>query len=1312
MNITASCPSCRKAYHLDASMRGRQIRCPNPTCREVFEVPTDETPADFGNQSGTAAEPAAPQAPKVTPGLRPRVESVTGSVGDFVPVLPAEPVADDRPADPWSSVPPSGTGHRSPEVGQGVPLLPADFVLRPEDESSRAIDEDPGSFPAAAGLNDPHTPEQAGAVPVAMDWHDEPPPTRERTLQSGDSADAAPPVSTPETSKRQRRPVESVSDGIPFPALPSGDPGPAAPEPPYLSSVMEPMAEPWSPPPVRRRDGVSAEAPATVPSAHDHIPVEHNVEVAPRPQRRRALVVVLTFAVATILVSFSTWFIFLRQTEQTLWRQAKTAYDAGHYGEARGPLDQLAKDYPDSDRYARYQFLSELASIRARAEGLNPEAQDTFARLVRFAEEEADRNGPLLDEYSAEVGQTFFKLAKDLILIARSQADVGILGQAERSLVLAQKFSNAITIGPERQEIGRIREEAAKQDRLHQLCNDLDEFLHHMSREGPRKARSLIRERSKQDPEFAKDPGVLDRLKQIDEGQRGLITWRQGAAIPPPRDAPEAGLLISPSMIAAQGSAAPAERVVFSIARGVLTAHDLATGEAQWATRVGVDTTLLPVRLPAAGGSPESVLVLSTFGPQASDLTRRDARTGRPLWHYALSAPALGRPAVVGNRVYVATYDGIVHEISIFEGRLVGSFDVGQRLTVGPVFEEGTRLLYVPADSRDVFVLDLDNHERPCQAILETGHPAGSLRGEPIIVSRESLRRDFHLPLDAWPDYLVLSQAEGLGTMTLRIFRLPVRPGQENPPLLERKLEGWPWFSPPYDGEKLVQVTDAGVLGLVGIRQYGNQDAALFMMETHQLFVGGETAGYGRAQVVHIDALNNLWVLAEGKLQKYHFDQFGQPGEPGPRLVPRWDKPLPLGSPLHGSQADDATRLLCLVTQAPSQHTCLATAVNMETGQVQWQHQLGMVCQGDPVRVGADVVAVDQGGGLFAFHPGPGLRSLPRGWRIDPAAALSPSDERTARTHLLPEPGGQWAIEVAWAATGTELVVRRHEPGKAKTEMHYRLSAPPGGTPFLAGESLLLPLADGDLLRQPLREGAEPSKVVHWRAPYADAGAQGHVVALGGDDLISTDGSTGLTHWHWPAGPVYQQMAKLLLPARITDAPALLPASNAPDKQQLAIGCADGRLYLVEDRPAASGGGRELAIVRWWDLGGRLTAGPFLRGPRLGCVVDRTLLLWLDPSRDTPLWQYRSPDVLEGQPRLIGPSLVLADLRGRYVCLDPETGKANSAAGYQLRASVAPAGSPVAFGSDKVLAPLSDGTALLLPLADFIPVPKASASGR
>jgi hypothetical protein len=115
-------------------------------------------------------------------------------------------------------------------------------------------------------------------------------------------------------------------------------------------------------------------------------------------------------------------------------------------------------------------------------------------------------------------------------------------------------------------------------------------------------------------------------------------------------------------------------------------------------------------------------------------------------------------------------------------------------------------------------------------------------------------------------------------------------------------------------------------------------------------------------------------------------------------------------------------------------------------------------------------------------------------------------------------------------------------------------------------------------------------------------------------------------------------------------------------------------------------------------MSGKITSGPFLRGQRVGCIVDRHRLVWIDPAKEELLWEYAMPDdSIVGQPQLVQNLLVIAALSGKFIGVDPLTGRAVGK-GYALKASAAPAGTPVAFGAHEAFAPLTDGTVFLLPL--------------
>jgi hypothetical protein len=345
---------------------------------------------------------------------------------------------------------------------------------------------------------------------------------------------------------------------------------------------------------------------------------------------------------------------------------------------------------------------------------------------------------------------------------------------------------------------------------------------------------------------------------------------------------------------------------------------------------------------------------------------------------------------------------------------------------------------------------------------------------------------------------------------------------------------------------------------------------------------------------------------------------------------------------------------------------------------------------------------VDRGGGLFRFvreveQPG---QAGARWFKTDPVIA-KPLDARGAVTsYLLPAGDGLTAYQVA--AQGTQLTVRKYQGIKEAPRLEVRtvdLPSPLFGPPALLGEDLLLLLADGTLHRLPLRpDGSAGTPGPDWRSPRANPDAPGFVVPIpqSPDEFLTTDSSVGLTHRRWSKQNDFNtvpenQVPTVALSARIVAPPLVLPRANPAANLEVCVADANGTLTLLQ--------GPGLKPVRTWSLGGEITAGPFLRGGAVGCVVEKNRLVWIDPAKDESLWKYTlDGGQIVGQPEVIDGILVVADLPGRFIGLDPKTGKPHGQ-GYMLDFGAAVVATPVGFGRGQALVPLTDGTLFVLPLA-------------
>jgi hypothetical protein len=1084
----------------------------------------------------------------------------------------------------------------------------------------------------------------------------------------------------------------------------------------------------WEPPPVRR----NSENQEVTTDNLEEIPEEETPQ--PLVSKRRALLAI----VAMCLLGFGllggigvgAW-RFLIKSEAELSKQAREDYQLGTFSKARSDYEDLLKKFPNSEYKGEYQFMMEWCGLCSDDSNSDTDLSDAADGLDKFIR--AHRNDQLMIQLGHDAGQRVLELAKALAARSSNPTDESPLAIADRIEQLRRTVTGLDSKALSKDESNQIETDLGSVRRAVELARKRRYMLAELQprdKEPPidtiKRGRSMLAqiEREQLEREL---PGITqeskDALAQLEEAHLASVVYQQAkdTSAPPTQPSEDDGevLLFAPLLQAfAPNKAPPNDPIVLALVRGVLYALKQTNGELKWATHVGIDTTVLPLRVPATAFSPELILVLSA---ETKTMMALDVG-GNALWEYQIGQPVLGRPIIIDHRAYLADYSGWVHEIELSRGQLLGRWSLGQPLTCGGAREEGTSRIYFPADDSCIYVLDVNPKSRRCVTILYDDHPSGSLRSEPVIIPPEG---------ENAPGYLILNQAAGLDAMRLRVFELPLQ-DRHAPPLDLKppaRFEGWTWFEPKQDGEKLAVLSDAGRLGLFGIRQLGNNDPPLFpLLRSGELDLSAflrssaasakerELSGErGRSLVVHMRS-DDLWVLANGRYQQLHLRL--NPAT-GPQAVPGWKTPLVLGSPLHEPQRFEdrnGQSTFYLVTQALEQQTSLATAVDMQ-GKIVWQRQLGLVCQGQPLALtpaggGPPVlVTMDQGGGLFALDPQEPPQKLHSGGQSLSSAL---AENQQASPLLLPAEDGHSAYEIAAPGEGRELVIRHinWDGNGRQLSVKERIASllpasgkgvlMPAGPPAVTRSQLLIPMKDGIVMGLSLSD-EEPKLATgpQWRQGQPPVTAP-YILALGKDRFLTTNGNRGLSVVEWPPGKDkdWERLPKggdpfVPLEFAVAAPPVLLPeGQNQPARVVIADSAGMLRLFTV-------GGDGSLQAGLTWELKGNLTAGPFVQampggGWRIGCLLDRRQMLWIDPAKADPPWTYSTdgPAII-GQPQWIEDMLVLSLQSGRYVGIDPNTGKAKGA-GYTLRTSAAPAATPMPFGAGRMFTPLSDGTALLL----------------
>ena len=217
-------------------------------------------------------------------------------------------------------------------------------------------------------------------------------------------------------------------------------------------------------------------------------------------------------------------------------------------------------------------------------------------------------------------------------------------------------------------------------------------------------------------------------------------------------------MLIAPRFDRGERRALPGLNTVFyCLARGVLYALDEADGKVLWAARTGLDTDIMPVRVRGDRSVPRP-------GPRRVE-HRQPVRNHRPRRLATAGRSGISRwPSRVmarrssSDRMPTSSLDdkdGTVLEIVLATGEIAGRITIGRPL--GPVIaaRAGTGHLYIPADSRAVYVFDVDRHgpepefkklDPTLLGVMTRDHPPGSLRGVPVFSNPGSERAGPEVP--------------------------------------------------------------------------------------------------------------------------------------------------------------------------------------------------------------------------------------------------------------------------------------------------------------------------------------------------------------------------------------------------------------------------------------------------------------------------------------------------------------------------------------------------------------------------------------
>ena len=1018
-----------------------------------------------------------------------------------------------------------------------------------------------------------------------------------------------------------------------------------------------------------------------------------------KPRRRLLLIAIPVMLVIGAVAGAGTLLLVKKRQEAAINQRAEQVYaelTAKQYRRAA----EAAKDVAGKHKEAgKFRFLRDFATAMEAATDPTIPTDKRRKDFVDYLIAVRDSNDPykdLIQEYRSHVRDAFLRIHDDEIREATRRADtqdfdtaVRLQTEAQKTQALIREYSGADESLP-RDLSDRYTALVQKIEAGRKYLKFLEESQNALKTVTPG-ALAQVKEQAKNQG-FLNRPEIVELINRSEKALLSMIVFtseeRSAEAFPIDRH---------PSLILGSNTdPVPANTgIVFAVARGVLYALAEGKGQIIWAARVGIDTVHLPVRVPASGNVPALVLVTA---PDRHGLVAREAATGKVRWYQRLPGPVCGQPLLVEGRLIVALSDplGTIVVLESRDGSQLGYMRLNQPIAVGPSLQPGTTRVFVAADAQNVFVLDANPpvSDGPVTllkllSVLATGHGAGSLRSEPVVVGGV----DEATGQVVGTAYLILAQSDGLQEMRLRSFIITAQPDGaiSLAPSVEQKVPGWSWFPPVCNQETVTAVTDSGALIVMGINQKDNQDETLFPLIVEK--PKDQAAPLGRGQVVHADE-QSIWYLANGEM---NCRLRGFKPKEGPTTASGWKQPLRLGTPLHASQVSADGSTLYVVTQTEAPPSWRMTAVNAAAGTIVWQRELGTSFLGEPFRLGEYVYQVDRGAGVVAVDPKQLALSPNQEWAFIGQPVTTSRSDVVGEPYVLPHPNGRVALLLFTTGDGKQLQAQVLEPGRpASDPWTVALPAPLAGAPVLTEKSVILPLTDGGLHRWEIGQ-KDLKRGPDWRGPRLGETVRTFLARAGKDDILATDGARGLTLYAWPDGDDAQLKQQTNLTDRVLLRPMLV--AHGEKGHSWAVVEAGGRVSLLD--------GETLAVSQRWDTrglrkGNEITAGPFIvtdQGqPRILVVVDQVQVVCLAPNDRREVWSYRGKgEGLAVAPRQVGEAIVLADVSGRFEAVAVSDGRP-LAPPFPPNTPLlaAPAATPLDLG-DKLFAPLTDGTVIFIP---------------
>jgi outer membrane protein assembly factor BamB len=1034
---------------------------------------------------------------------------------------------------------------------------------------------------------------------------------------------------------------------------------------------------------------------------------------ARRGPRRRPVGVLVVSACVLAVAGAAVIHYFTRPVPpdaEAVWAGIQEDYQLGKWRRAKDRFEKFPAEFADSPRVAEVPFFLDMCQAgphtgRAGNPAVGLEMTDEIFQKYRDEQ--------VYDDYCSDIYMNLVKLKDRFLEVARKADSLEHIELARRAWELISTVYEALPDdwrGQTPPEMAAEIDRAEKSVRLALSAVEASKLIDLLRTEQPGFDADPVYVQLhavlEKYPDLANDSQLQSRLAAAYEAEPRRVRYvpEDVTSNPPAGSGAKSDQRHEHTLFLVwddSGADSPrlGERVVVALVRGVLYAFD-AGGRCLWARRLGIDSHRLPVSVDASPGSPAAVIAVST---KDNTLVALEKRSGRVLWRYetgggrGLSAPLTIVSGTSGDgqkrtRGLLPTAAGEIHVLELVLGRRLGRYELGYSypMTVGGVYDPNTKLAYFPADRKRVYAIDpaaIDDPKQPaCPSVLLTDHPSGSLRSQPVVVG----------------EYLILVEAAELDRTTVRAYAIGESDGfrtATDPVLAQERLSGWSWFTPSCTPDRITVATDEGVLGVFGLNLDNRQEALYPLIQDEDEAIPSlQIDDPYRALAIHSDE-HLLWLMAGGKLRKIALNVLYQQWRVLAWPPPGEDKVF--GIPVHEAQKDRWAEVFYLATMSARGHQYRFVAVNANSGRTLWQRQLGISLAGDPFPAAGGVVLIDQAGRIVQLDP----KAVPEDRLIRAGAEDSQLPQGSAAGHLMRLRGtlGQPFLLVPLIGQRA-IAIREIGPDKLSESdwLELQLPAELRGRPALGSEFLVAPCADGRLHR--VRMDGAPRDLANevtfqWSAsqrPASDETAE--VYPLEGPQVLLIDGRRRARQLEFRISDRVRQWVQI---GPAFTAPNSLVGEPLTTQSYALLADSGGTIF----RMPLDGKSRS---APQWKLQTEITTAYLI--PQARCLIAVTAdnrVACLVPNQPEPRWISEPFEGrICGQPQPLDDTLLVADESGHVAGIGIDDGQRRWHASLNVEAN--PSATPVAFGDQRMLVPIADGTLLDLP----IPQPSEDEAGE